>query len=134
MAEPEGHPGHGSPSGVRRATVLTMAAHGTVLVALAALLVIVVPMYEEMYGDARLTLPARTKAAVHASGLARQYGFLLLPALLGADAGVFVLLRAHRGTRALSVVWSLAVLGALLLYAVLTILALRLPFLPRYPT
>ncbi len=116
------------PSGVGRAVLLTAVVHGLALIGLMALLVVVVPRYEETFRNARMSLPAATCMAISASVLAKSYGVLLLPVLLAADVAVYALLRRQAGTKTLSTVWSVAALLVLLVCAGLVILAIQLPF------
>jgi hypothetical protein len=128
MANPEAVPPSPDWRDVKRATLLTLVVHGLALLGVTVLLVIVVPRYEETFKNERMCLPRATQMVICASNLAKSYYYLLLPIILGADVGVFALLRSYAGTRTPSRVWSLLVLIGLLLFAGFTIFALRLPW------
>jgi len=134
MATTEPAPPSYERSDVLRATVLTIVAHGAVLLALVALLVFEVPRLQEMFRKTRMALPEQTKLAIRAANLTKLYGLFLVPVFLGFDAAVFALLRTHAKTRTLSVVWSTVVLVGLLLCMVLTVEGLQAHLRPRYPT
>jgi len=108
-------------------TILTLAVHGIAGCAVAAVLVMVVPRYEQMFADTGMALPAVTLLVLRLSAFTKTYLVLFAPPLFLADGVVYFALREHGPTRGLSRAWSALVMVVLLLCAAVIVIGLQVP-------
>ena len=107
-----------------------LAVHCVAGCGLLALLVYVVPHYMAVFTDFDAELPAMTHWMILLSTLVVHYWYLIIGPAFAVDVAVFIgLSQLRSGGRWATAAWFLAVLGAMILFAVFVAVALFVPML-----
>ncbi|HEX9774951.1 MAG TPA: type II secretion system F family protein [Actinomycetota bacterium] len=89
---------------IKSAMTYPIAVFGLVVLIVSAMLLFVVPMFEELYADLGGTLPLPTRALIALSGAMTKFWFLWMPALGGAIFGFGKWKASERGSEMWDVV------------------------------
>jgi len=121
--------GETGASDLKRATAVTVVIHSILPVCFLALLLLIVPRFQQMFADSDVALPLMTLLLLSASDFVKTHWYLA-PFLIAipriVDGTVYYGLR-RAGGRWLSLAWSGAVLILQIMVVVLALLALYLP-------
>lgn len=93
---------------------------------LLALLVYVVPKCVGVFADFEVDLPVMTQLVISLPSVVVDYWYLLIGPAIGIDVVVFIWLWSKRWAR---FAWFVAVLGAMILFAVFVAVALGVPLI-----